>query len=221
MKANFLLSLILVSCSFTICNAQIKKGTISLGGDLSFYTNSSSTQGSSDNSKQNNLNLSPSIGKAVKDNLVFGIDLSYVHSFSKSENNIVKNSGNSFNAGVFLRKYLTLGKGFYLFGQGTAEVGYGTAKTSYQNSSMYKSETKSFGTALAFYPGASYAISKKFQVEAGFRNLVYAGYSHSEQETTQAPNSTTTKSKGNSFQIGTTANSITSFTMGFRVFFPG
>lgn len=221
MKAKFLLSLILISSSFTICNAQITKGTVSLGGDLSFYTSTSSTEGNSNDRKQNNIYLAPSIGKAVKDNLIFGVDLEYRHTFDRLENNPAKSQGNNFGAGVFLRRYLTLGKGFYLFAQGTAGISYGIEKVVTYPSGTFKSETKSIGASVTFYPGVAYAISKKFQIEAGFRDLAYIGYGHSKRVITQGSPLNTEKTKTSAFNIGTTAGSFTNFTLGFRVFFPG
>ena len=85
---------------------QIKKGTVFIGGNINF-----SKQSASDNNpyyypKATNINFSPSIGWAIKDNLVFGVTLGYGYQKSnqvQADSNY--NKTNTYNVGVFLRKY--------------------------------------------------------------------------------------------------------------------
>src|ERR1700733_4461572 len=84
MTRNLLLCAFFMSVSF-ITSAQFKKNDILLGGQLSYgYSSSSFTQPNpsypSSDQKINNGNISISAGKALNENTLIGIDLSYLPS---------------------------------------------------------------------------------------------------------------------------------------------
>ena len=69
---KILLAIITASLFVNSANAQIKKGSIFLGGDISGSTQKTKTGGITTN-KQNGINISPVFGKAIKDNLVLQV----------------------------------------------------------------------------------------------------------------------------------------------------
>src|ERR1043165_4021963 len=95
-----LLFILFTSASYS----QINKGSVLLGGNIGFSTNKTK-----DTSLENNsVSILPVIGIAIKQNLIVGINFSYAH----NKNNLYVTSsqveGESYGAGIFLRKYIPL-----------------------------------------------------------------------------------------------------------------
>jgi hypothetical protein len=175
MKKHFYLLLFFFAITF-YSQAQVSKGTILLGGNVGFSSQKTNDPLSNPPEyKTTYVSLNPSIGKAIKDNLVAGIDLTYAYSKTSQTNSGVTadNKTNSFGLGVFLREYTPLGKGFSVFTQERLGGSYSKTTTNGTENS------KATGVALTFYPGIAYNISKRVQVETGFTNLVSISYSHS------------------------------------------
>lgn len=215
MKRNFVL-MSFVLCSAFISQAQIKKGAILLGGNVGFatQTNSPTNQGGSFISKQTSVSVSPIFGKAVKENLVVGADITADYSKNTYSSGYNTQKSITTGAGVFIRKYKYLGNNFYLFGQGRLGANYISQEYTYlQASTLVKSEIKGYAISAGFYPGISYAINNRLQLETGFNNLVYINYSH-----TKATNQYNGPSeyKSNSFSLGSSLSSFSSFTVGVR-----
>lgn len=172
---KFLLtSIIFLLLSFTNIMAQVKKGATFLGGDIGVSieetTNSTST-----GYKENGVLLMPVFGKAVKDNLIVGAYLIY-NSF-KSDVYIDANDVEQklVGGGLFVRKYKQLGKGdFAAFLQGGVSYAHEDLKTG--GSTTSRGESNGSIVSMGFYPGISYRISKKLQIETGFRNLLAVRY---------------------------------------------
>jgi hypothetical protein len=122
MKKNFLI--LLLCCAFLLgniytANAQkttIKKGSILLGAGVAYPPNGSGFFGSS--------NFAPVFegGYALKNNLVLGLRGSYT-SLARSGTAPYSslNSTYNMNAGIFLRKYVPVGKHFAFYGEGSLE----------------------------------------------------------------------------------------------------
>lgn len=207
----------LLTCLFVaatlLANAQINKGTILLGGNIGFSTNKAK-----DTTLENNsVSIFPAIGVAIKQNLIAGISLGYGHykndltagSYSQSENK-------SYGATIFLRKYVPLGKGFYLFG----ETGLNYQSSSYTytykdpSSPPQESRSKNQNININLYPGLSYAVSKRFQLEIGLPQLANLGYSKSTNITNDVID---TEASGINFNAS--ASSFSNISLGFRFFF--
>jgi len=196
---------VIITCSL---EAQINKGSLLLGGNVGF-----STSKAKDTSLQNNgVSVSPVVGIAVKENIVVGISFSYGQGKDNLSLPNFKSERTSYGAGVFVRKYIPLGKGFYLFGE---------AGLSYQNySSTYTYPSQATGLkvqtiGINLYPGVSYAISKKLQLEFGLPQLVTLGYSRTQQIVNAAP-----IQKTNELYCSAAASSFSNFILGFRIFLP-
>jgi hypothetical protein len=198
--------------------AQIRKGAILLGGSISGYTQKS-TNNTPQSVKQNGLSISPVFGKAIRDNLVFGGSLS----FSSQK---IKNSPStqdyarlsSYGAGVFLRKYKTIGKsGFAAFIQGDFRLGYLQQKNQSTPINNAINGTKEYSVGVSAYPGLSYAISRKVQLETGFANLLSLNFFTAKTEASQG-GVFLFSSKTNGVNLNTNLNNFgSSLYLGFRI----
>src|SRR5690242_12601731 len=85
MKHLYSLSFLLACCS--IASAQVNKGDIVVGGNIGYAEQVSTTSSNATPppvNKYNNVSVNPSVGKAIRNNLVLGIDLGYTHSTSST-----------------------------------------------------------------------------------------------------------------------------------------
>jgi hypothetical protein len=195
-------------------NAQIKKGSIFLGGDISGSTQKTKTGGITTN-KQNGITISPVFGKAIKDNLVLGMNVGFsIYEMDNSNGSPYDYNADFYNAGIFLRKYKNIGAGgFYLFVQGGLGGSYLKQKQEDSNSGFFD-QTKRVAVGLTAYPGISYAVSKKLHLETGFNNLLSLNY-FNEKRNAGSP---VTTSKTNGFNIASSLNNATSsLYLGFRL----
>lgn len=211
MKKIFL-TIITVSIFVCSVNAQIKKGSIFLGGDISGSTQKTKS-GDMTTNKQKGINISPVIGKAIKDNLVLGMNAGFSIYEMDNENNYDYNA-DFYNAGVFLRKYKNIGtSGFYIFVQGMLNGSY--YKQEQKGPSSTNDEIKRITIGLNAYPGFSYAVSKKLHLETGFNNLISLNYFTEKREST-IPFTGIQKTKG--FNVASSLNNATSsIYLGFRL----
>ncbi|HTI94343.1 MAG TPA: outer membrane beta-barrel protein [Puia sp.] len=198
-----------------LSHAQIKKGTVFIGGNINFLHQSGKTDDSIyiAANPATNFSFSPSVGWAIKDNLVFGIDLGY--GYQKDSYNYpgpaYYNKLNSYSGGVFLRKYKTLGSGFYLFGQ--TDLGFTYTKTDHSAGRAAPDQTKTSTVGLSFYPGVAYRLSSHWQLETGLPGLAHITYSHINETNYPTPASEAHASS-NSFNAGTTLGSYFQFSVG-------
>lgn len=206
-----------------ISNAQIGKGTIMLGGNLSYDKLSSSTNGAT-SQKSTDLGLNPSFGKAIKDNLILGFDVTYGHGTS-SEQGVYDQTSNSFGAGIFLRKYKFLGNGFYLFGQSRLGGAYSHGSSPNPNPSgtpnfETNDVTNSFNLSLGFEPGIAYALNSKWQLEIALPDFFAVNYSHL-KETVTYSSQPTNVDVTNNFSAYSTLSGTNDISIGVRYFIGG
>jgi hypothetical protein len=214
MKKKSLLILI-IAINTIVANAQIKKSSLLLGGQLSFSTGKQKLD-NNDTWKASSIVVSPSFGQAVADNLIVGVDAAF--GYSKGEQPpapggaTIKSS--SVGGGVFIRKYLTLTNGFYLFGHGRLGGSYFK-----QDISPYSAGTfyhyKSYQAGLSFSPGLSYAVNRKLHIETGFYNLLNIFYSHATTNTDGS--GSVVENKRNTVQVNSSLSSGSTLTVGFRL----
>lgn len=205
MKQKLLLATVIALTFSFATKAQIGKGSLWLGGGIG-YNNSKSNDATDPGSKNQSFSVNPAIGKAIKDNTIAGIDVSYSHNKSEYAGSYAsEQTSNSYGVGFFIRQYVPIINRLYIFGQGRAGFGYAKQTSTYNGT---KSEGKSWGVGLNFYPGVSFAVNKKLQLETGFNNLLNIQYSHS---TGGSP------SKKSSFSAGASLDDTSSFFLGFRL----
>lgn len=215
MKQRFLLSLLFVCTFMTATKAQIAKESVWLGGGLG-YSNSKSDIGSTQKNKS--FNISPAIGKAIKENLVAGIRIGYSETDNSSKSDISYwNAKNEYyGGGIFLRRYVPVATKLYIFGEGTATFG-ATKQIREESYSSNKVHTKTTGwsAGLNFTPGVSYGITKIFQLETGFNSLFSLSYGKSKAKDIDFPNNKKQTSQG--FSAGISLENASTFYIGFRV----
>ncbi len=195
-------------------NAQIKKGSVFLGGDVGASAQKTKS-GDVTTNKQNGINISPVFGKAIKENLVLGMSAGFGIYNNKYPAGSYSNLETDFyNAGVFLRKYKNIGaSGFYLFVQGGINGGYMKQKQEGPFAPDLN-ELKRISVSINAYPGLSYGISRKLHLETGFNNLLSLGYFHDKAES----RTTGHFSKTNGFNISSSLNNASSsLYLGFRL----
>lgn len=172
MYTKFTLLLAVSIVTATIANAQISKNDLILGGNFSLNLNSQKNEGAN-TTTTTNFSIAPSIGKVYKDNHVIGFIAKY--KFSGVNNNSNLNT-NSFGAGVYLRQYKPLGKGFYLFAQESLNADYDHIRTIHIEPNVIEDD-KVTNIYIAFNPGVSYDINKRLQLELLFlNNFLSLGY---------------------------------------------
>lgn len=220
-------ALLLCVFVYSIANAQVKKGDIVLGGNLGYSNQSQSALVSPpETTKSNSLNINPSIGKAIRDNLVLGIDIAYFHSTSSQNpaatSSITQNE-NGFLAGVFLRRYKPIGAGFSLFGQAELSGNYSHSTAEMPSTAQFaetSDHSNGFGFTLQLYPGIAYALNRRWQLETSLPNFFSINYNHykeTQQYNTQPAQSTS----DHSFSISSSLTGSDEFTVGVRYFIGG
>jgi hypothetical protein len=200
MKCKLLLTCFFV-IAFSSMNAQIKKGSVLIGGSLYFQTQK--YEGAQQRATA--LGVSPAIGKAIRDNLISGVELRFSTTDNHSSPNMFVHN-KSIGAGYFLRKYANLGKSFYLFGQAGVSGSYYDNKSNYGSSSESKNE--GFNITLIAYPGIAYSLSNKLQLEFDLPNLFYADYNRTLSGTS---------GKGSAFTLQTSIGNGAELSVGLRV----
>jgi len=215
MKKYLLLLSIATICTLSATHAQIKKGATFLGGDIGGGI-SKTKSADTTYSKQNGLTISPVFGKAIRENLVLGVDLSTVIYTADNPSGSSYNQKNRFyGGGVFLRKYKPLGNsGFSVFAQARLGVGFERMEVTLTNNAG-SDISKTFSTRLSAYPGLSYTISKKLQLETGFNDLIALGYSSNKR--TMDNSFTVNEFKTTGFDVYSSLDNFSSFYLGFRL----
>ncbi len=143
---KLLLVSLLISATF-FASAQITKGSTYIGGSVgvSSYKREELTATTQEGTR-NYFSFNPAVGKAVKENLIAGIDLSYSRSNDKNYYNITDTTeAESIGGGIFVRRYLSIVKRFYFFTQ--LGVGFGITKIDnrYNNGSSYTTNSDVWG----------------------------------------------------------------------------
>ncbi|MEJ0083283.1 MAG: hypothetical protein WDM78_20555 [Puia sp.] len=167
-----------------------------------------------------NITVSP--GKAVNENTVVGINLSYLPS---SSTNSVTNGTPAFKyqntgyaAGIFFRKYKSLGKEFFLFGQGSASYGWSN-QTGKDSAGKKVASGSSWNAGIDFFPGIAYRISKHFFLELTIPDLFVVRYNKSNTVNQYGTASEVQTSKSDNLSISTSLSSdpLNALGIGFRL----
>ena len=171
---------IAVLCSGTSFS-QINKGSTSIGGEFYFHSADDNDQLSQGKSKLRNGSINFSIGKAVRENSVLGIDLLYSPSSQKNYqtgNNYSNQKSNTYGAGIFYRQYKKLAKDFYFFGE--PSLSFTTNHSTIDQVGGPQLTNNRWSTALfTFAPGISYKVLRSFYLDVQIPQLLslqYASY---------------------------------------------
>lgn len=206
MKKTVLFSLLFIIAATVTTQAQITKGSKLLGGNLSFGQSKLDSDIAQSEIKSSTFNISPSIGIAVKENLIAGVNIGYSTGKQKqvsSNLTVLDAKITGFVAGVFIRKYKQLAKSnFYLFGEGALD--YSNMKEERKEQMPDQFTTKTHSVSLSVKPGVSYAVNNRLHLELGLNNLFNAGYTATKQSNNQNDNTV----KQNSFGVSTNITNI-------------
>jgi hypothetical protein len=211
MKKLFLSALAL-SLAF-LSQAQITKGTTFIGGGIGighYGSTGGDTTSSYQNPHSSNYSIAPTVGWAVKDDLVFGVSLGYGYGktdYDGSSSPI--NKSNNYFGSLFLKKYKPLGKSFSLFGQGS--LGFTYSKTSSDLAQQYSSSQSSWGPSLALIPGVAYRVGRHLQAEATLPGLAVINYNHTTY-TQKSQNNPDQHSTSSGFAISTALSNFSQLT---------
>jgi hypothetical protein len=219
MKQTLMLTAIAVIFSSTV-SAQIKKGSILLGGQISYFNAKTNNMNGSiqTDQKEQNAFFNIAAGTAIKDNKVIGLIINYGHLsndylFNNNTNTYFKSRGNQYGADVFYRHYKTLAKNFYFFGEAAAGyLGSSITNTDIPTNTVTKNASSS--GRLYVSPGVAYRIYKKLQVELVIPEI--AGVSYTSSKNTDISNGNYTKQ--NNFRFVTNLNSslLNNLGLGFK-----
>jgi hypothetical protein len=210
MKKLLLVTAVIVFISFN-GKAQVNKGAILLGGNVNFSASSSKTENPDNKNSNTGFSIQPSIGIAIRTNLVAGLEVGYGQ--DKSSNSNSHESRNNYKAGIFIRKYLPVANRISLFGQSSL---FYTKQMETENFplSNYITRYKITTGGLSFTPGLAVAATKKLQLEISLGQLFALSYNHQENE-----NSGNNSSSSNRFYFTTAASSSIPLNVGFRFLF--
>ena len=209
MKKSLLFSVAAILFA-SMVNAQISKGSVFIGGQISGF--SSKNNNGSVTQKQSNFYISPAVGIAIKQNLIAGIDVTYSRSINDYGSG--GNPVNTYGGGIFLRKYVPLSMRFNFFIQG--RLGYSYDKRENGSGTNY-TVAKTNNVGLSIYPGVAFALTKTLYVEAGFNNMALLSYYHYSYNQPNIP--APVKNTSSNFTYNTSVSN-TNFSFGLRFIIP-
>ncbi|RXK83789.1 outer membrane beta-barrel protein [Filimonas effusa] len=204
MKKIFLF-IIAIALLSVAASAQITKGSSYLGGDIGLSHSKSESDQIEYDTKATTIGASASIGFAYKENRVWGLSLNYT--YLNSEDASQDRKLNGYGAGVFLRQYKPLGKGFYLFANEGLNLLYSVEDWHYSAAGGTWFGLKTYSASVGLSPGVAYDVNRKFQLELSLNNMIYADYSH---QKSPDPGSVffDGKSTRNTFSLGSDLNNL-------------
>ena len=214
---KILLTLVIFMSFPFLASAQFDKGSILLGGQLA-YSHYSTKYPQATTDASNYGSFIVSAGKAITENQVFGINLTYNPTSIDNYNNYglvalnYKNTG--YGIGVFYRKYKSLGKEFFLFGE--AGAGYtGSSATGKDSTDKKLLDGSTNSGRIYLTPGIAYKISKKFFLELTIPDIFNAQYSNQKVSVPGTSYSNNT----DQFSINTSlsSNPLNALGIGFRL----
>jgi len=208
--------LLVISLFFaSLLNAQIKKGGLFTGGDLWVNNHDyTSTYPNQYTTKSTGFGFSPSLGWVARENLVVGINLNFSYYTYKQDTTVANIKNNRIGGGIWVRKYLPLGKSFYFFGNTglNAQSIYG--KNTPAQPAAY-SEEKGYAISASFSPGISCQIKRNLFLEAALNNLISFGYERRNTEV-HYQNGNTYKGASNSYYLSSSVGSGVPLQIGMR-----
>src|SRR6185437_10729000 len=188
MKTKILLSVAIFFFATIAANAQITEGKYLLGGSFNYYN--------STGDHNNSINTIIQFGKAIKENTVVGV----IGSFSGSKNNYGTSDYSIYNysAGVFYRKYKSLGKNFYFLQEADAVFQHARGYGNYFDNVGQSLYANSNGAMLSYILGISYSATKHMQIELTMPNLANISFTNIKTVNSRLPQGVSAQ-KANTF----------------------
>lgn len=157
------------------------KGNVIVEGNLNVNTkNDDNTE-----VKTTNFNFRPKAGYFVTDKIAVGVNLGFGNNTIDNNKTDVKNSTNSFGAGVFGRYYfLEVGSRFKTYAELNADYTTATSKVTTAGNSEKSPRANGFGVNAGI--GANYFLTEKIAVNFAFANVI--GYNTSKVKGAESVN---------------------------------
>lgn len=214
MKKLITLSLMAI-CFYQNSTAQIKKGSLSFGGTASGGA-SGIDRGNGIESNSGGFQSQVSLGIAVKENTIIGLNFGY--SGSRANNNLgtvqFKSRSDLFRAGFFWRDYTRLKKDFYFFAESQLQYSRGNNRSlDSANKITEKSRIRGFGIGSSV--GVTYRLYKKMYVELELPGLLSLDLS----QTTPVTPASAEKQNSMTLSSSLSRNPLSSLAIGFRFIF--
>lgn len=215
MKKQSLLAIAFIFFSLLSQAQFIEKGKRILGGSVSLgfsAINDSTQAGGNEVTIRNfSVNLSPSFGKAIKPDLVFGYfgsvgftssQLEQSQYFSKNKSN-----GYQFGGGLFLEKFFPISNRIAISGHlsGGANYSKSTSKFFAQNVETQTSTTKNLNIGISLAPSLNFKLSQKILVGLYANDFASIDFVKGTVERS-GPNTTPSKSEHSNFSASTVFN---------------
>ncbi|TCJ14069.1 hypothetical protein EPD60_08635 [Flaviaesturariibacter flavus] len=158
----------------TLLHAQ-GRGQVMLGGSISYENTDQTSVNSFNNITQNRkvLLATPRVAYFVSDRIAVGIEVGIenIKSTARSEPpNTFTVRSNGLSAGVFVRPYWQLGKGFSVFGHAGVSYTKASIKTKFYNDPETE-VGKGSGANVSVYPGVNYTF-RRLMIEIGLQDLL-------------------------------------------------
>jgi hypothetical protein len=213
---NIFLTFAISLCVLT-ASAQIPKGSIFAGLDLSYYSNNSESSNTNGGVTQTNskytysyLNLGPSAQYFVADNFSVGLGVGISNNKNSNENPISKDknsySSDGTNFNIFARKYLNCGTNFYTFfelkinmssSKGSQDQFNGTNSTTTTTKNEYSNSGGSINVGFAWL------LTERLMVQSQFGMIGYSMYTQKTNINAAGDNYNSSKGSGLNFGIFT------------------
>jgi len=198
--------------SISAVHAQIDRGTTLLGSDVMFEKATDKRDGDPHANTRTVYYITPSIGRAISDDLVAGVRLLYGYSVQKNYSTTASISKNSsYGAGLFIRRYKKVAGGLNVFLEARLQGLYQYYTQADRSTGVVYQNNKTYNVIAGLNPGLAYAATRRIWLEIALQNLIYAQYQHTRGEGDGMPGST-----GNDFAISTAFNSIP-ISLGFKI----
>ncbi|MEO0505687.1 MAG: outer membrane beta-barrel protein [Bacteroidota bacterium] len=199
---KFLLATLMLTMVMTLAQAQdddrltIPKGTWILGGNVSFFNNTSDTNFSDDfnsNLDRRNFTFSPRIGYAFSDNWTVGLVSEYF--LQKGENESVTSNGvvsngevksESLSLAPYVRRYFAINKNLTFFAQGEVGILKSWSENIDFESDRFTSEQD--GVFVNLRPGVLFFPAKNLAFETSIGLLGYRALDREDSNGTTAEN---------------------------------
>lgn len=206
---KFFIYILLFFALTTTTHAQMTKGTVLTGIDLGTSTSESESSSPYDY-KITGLQVTPTIGFVIKDNVLIGFSVSYGHYGDEYET--TSTTTDNYGAAAYYRRYISLGKKFFLFGQ--ARTGYGVMERE-EILERGRVNRRQSTVSLSLSPGLAYTLTKRFQLETGIGSVLGVDYHWDESKNSFPGGQYESKRSGISFSAN--ANPRSELYIGIRL----
>lgn len=170
---------------FILAKGQITKKSILLGGQINYYSGKTDYSGTGE-VKRSQKSYEVSIGKAFKENVIYGFITSYnpynSSYYTDTYPNYYFSKSDLYSIGLFRRDYEKLAKDFYFFIEAGIVYSYQKSSDSDSTGKVTRIGITSQGK-LYLTPGLSYRIYKKLHLEIIIPDILTVNYINSNYET--------------------------------------